>query len=319
MTTATHRGTIDELRKLVDEMPVKASARGLSPLAAVPEPGAAHVLLEDDLVNADDFLDLARTCGARILYYDHDVFTAEAFVVLEDDDPLADGPTAEESLSPNDARLLRKLRRTATRHEGQVTTVIMCFMAEGLLHLWIARAGWHTQLAAERDLFLAEHASAQDTRVEDAHARREAERQRIAAELADDREFRAATKRGHRQDIAALAYPPPATADPGELRQHQWMVSGAARDAADLVEGAARRIYTNLEHDLDPLALEIESAGITHGATTVAARKLVLGDYLLTKTDGYVPPKHFMDRLMLRMQARRQPGRLTVAEPLPLG
>ncbi|MGW6572100.1 hypothetical protein ACWGAN_07970 [Streptomyces sp. NPDC054945] len=53
--------------------------------------------------------------------------------------------------------------------------------------------------------------------------------------------------------------------------------------------------------------------------TTVAARKLVLGDYLLTKTDGYVPPKHFMDRLMLRMQARRQPGRLTVAEPLPLG
>ncbi|MGW6572099.1 hypothetical protein ACWGAN_07965 [Streptomyces sp. NPDC054945] len=190
MTTATHKGTIDELRKLVDEMPVKASARGLVPLAAVPEPGTAHVLLEDDPVNADDFLDLARTCGARILYYDHDVFTAEAFVVLEDDDPLADGPTAEESLSPDDARQLRKLRRTATRHEGHVTTVTMCFMAEGLLHLWIARAAWHTQLAAERDLFLAEHASAQDTRVEDAHVRREAERQRIAAELADNREFR---------------------------------------------------------------------------------------------------------------------------------
>ncbi|MFD6917752.1 hypothetical protein [Streptomyces virginiae] len=317
MTTATHKGTTDELRKLVDEMPVKASARGLSPLAAVPEPGAAHVLLEDDLVNADDFLDLAHTCGARILYYDHDVFTAEAFVVLEDGD--LDGPTAEESLSPDDARQLRKLRRTATRHEGQVTTVIMCFMAEGLPHLWIARAAWHTQLAAERDLFLAEHASAQDARVEDTHARSEAERQRIAAELADDREFRAATKRGHRQDIAALAYPPPATADPDELRQHQWMVSGAARDAADLVEGAARRIYAGLEHDLDPLALEIESAGVTLGATTIAARKLVLGDYLLTKTGGYVPPTPFMDRLMLRMQARRQPGRpTTVAEPLPL-
>ncbi|MFJ6785617.1 hypothetical protein [Streptomyces yangpuensis] len=285
----------------------------------MPEPGGSHVLLEEDVVNAEEFIALAHRCGARVLYYDHDVFTPDDFVLPDDADPLTDGPTVEEQLAPDAARQLQRLRKAASRRWGHVTAVVMCFMAEGLLHLWIARAAWHTQLTAERDLFLAEHASAQDTRVEDAHARREAERQRIAAELADDREFRAATKRGHRQDIAALAYPPPATADPDELRQHQLTVSGAARDAADLVEGTARRIYTNLEHDLDPLALEIESAGITHGATTVAARKLVLGDYLLTKTDGYAPPKHFMDRLMLRMQARRQTGRHTGGEPLPLG
>ncbi|MDA5283880.1 hypothetical protein [Streptomyces sp. Isolate_45] len=104
-----------------------------------------------------------------------------------------------------------------------------------------------------------------------------------------------------------------------QLRRHQWMVSGAARDAGDLVEGAARRIYADFERDLDALALEIESAGVTHGATTVAARKLLLADYLLAKTDGYLPPKHFMDRLMLRVQARRQPARRSVAaQPLPL-
>ncbi|MFJ3861487.1 hypothetical protein ACIPRL_35330 [Streptomyces sp. NPDC090085] len=81
-----------------------------------------------------------------------------------------------------------------------------------------------------------------------------------------------------------------------------------------------RRCLRRLRDELIHRVPEIESAGITHGATTAAARELLLGDYLLTKTGGYVPPKHFMDRLMLRMQARQRPGRpTTVAEPLPLG
>ncbi|MFD9379782.1 hypothetical protein ACFWBH_30430 [Streptomyces sp. NPDC059999] len=138
--------------------------------------------------------------------------------------------------------------------------------------------------------------------------------------LADDPQFRAAAKRTRRQDIAASTYPAPATADADELQQHQWMLSAATSDATELVKSTARRLYTSLERDLEALAQEITTAGVTHGATTAAARKLLIGDYLLAKTDGYPPPGRFIDRLILRIQTRSQPTRHTaLPEPLPLG
>ncbi|UQW99167.1 hypothetical protein [Streptomyces sp. RerS4] len=320
MTTATRTSTTLDLRKLVEEIPLLAAASGLNPLAAVPEPGDTHVLLEEDLVNAEDFIALAHRCGARVLYYGHDAFTAEDFVLLDDADPLADGPTVEQQLSPEAARRLRKLRKAASRRTGHVTAVVMCFMAEGLPHMWIARAAWHTELTAERDLFLAEHECAQESREEDDNARRAAEQQRMAVELADDPDFRAATKRTHHHDIATTAYPPPDTTDADELKEHQWLVRGATRDAIELVDAAARRLYAALGRDLDALAQEIASAGITQGATTVKARTLLVTDFLLAKTDGYSPPARFIDRLMLRVQMHQQPTRRApLAEPLPLG
>ncbi|MFD9379781.1 hypothetical protein ACFWBH_30425 [Streptomyces sp. NPDC059999] len=160
MTTATGKSIADDLRKLVDDIPHLAAEYGLNPLAAVPGPEASHVLLEEDLVNAGEFIALAHRCDARILYYDHDVFTADDFVSLVDDDPLTDGPTREEKLSPEDARQLARLSRAASRRAGHVTVVIMCFMTDGLPHMWISRAAWHTKLTAERDLFLEACASA---------------------------------------------------------------------------------------------------------------------------------------------------------------
>ncbi|MFJ3975952.1 hypothetical protein [Streptomyces sp. NPDC090021] len=320
MTKTTPTSTTSDLRKLVDEIPLMADTRGLNPLAAVPEPGGSHVLLEEDLVNAEDFIALAHRCGARVLYYDHDVFNAEDFVLLSDANPLADGPTAEEQLTPEAARQLRKLRRAASRHASHVTVVVMCFMTEGLPHMWIARAAWHTELTAERDLFLAEHECAQEIRQDDENALKAAEQQRMAADLAENPEFRAATKHTHHHDIAATAYPAPDTTDTDELRAHQRLVRGATRDAIELVDAAAHRLYTALGRDLDALAQEIAVAGITQGATTVKARTLVVSDYLLTKTDGYPPPGRFIDRLMIHVQKRQQPTRRApLAEPLPLG
>ncbi|MEU5810726.1 hypothetical protein [Streptomyces sp. NPDC047718] len=286
----------------------------------MPELEGSYVTLEEDLVNAEDFIALAHRCGARVLYYDHDVFTAKDFVLLEDVDPLADGPNAEEQLAPEAARQLQELRKAASRREGHVTAVVMCFMAEGLPHMWSARAAWHTELTAERDLFLAEHEGAQEVREEDDHARMAAERQRMAAELAGDPDFRAATKRTHHYDIATTAYPPPDTMDADELKEHQSLVRGATRDAIELVEAAARRLYAALGRDLDTLAQEIASADITQGATTVKARTFLVSDFLLAKTDGYPPPGRFIDRLMLYVQMRQQPTRRApLAEPLPLG
>ncbi|GAA1592823.1 hypothetical protein [Streptomyces globosus] len=205
-----------------------ADARGLIPLASVPEVEGSHVLLEEGLVNAEEFIALAHRCGAWVLYYDHDAFTAETFILL-DADPLADEPIVEQQLSPDAARQLQELRTAASRRAGREAAVSMCFMAEGLPHMWLTRADWHTELTAERDRFLAEHGRGSEGRKDYDHARRAAEQQRMAAELAGDPEFRAATKRTHHHDIAATAYPP--AGHFGRRRTQGTPVAGLRRHA----------------------------------------------------------------------------------------
>lgn len=204
--------TVD-LRKLVDQIPVWATETALNPLAAVPEKPGRHVLLEDELVNAQAFGDLAHTRGARVLYYDSETFTADTFTVLDADDEEGEGLTVEKQLSGEAQRELKRLRRAGQCRDGQITAAVMCFMAEGVAHFWGHEAPWHAELTEERDEFLQLHRVSPAAREEDDRARTTAEVERIAAELAGSPEFRAAAKRSHHLDIAANAYPPPVDGD----------------------------------------------------------------------------------------------------------
>jgi hypothetical protein len=57
------------------------------------------VLLTGDEVDAAGFIDLAHTCGARVLYFDSVVFVAEEFAVLDDDGSDLEA-SVEDKLSP---------------------------------------------------------------------------------------------------------------------------------------------------------------------------------------------------------------------------
>ncbi|MCJ0875263.1 hypothetical protein [Streptomyces sp. AP-93] len=318
MSIPVQHSTVVDLRKLVDQVPVWAAEKGMNPLAAVPEAPGRHVLLEDELVNAEAFIGLAHTCGARVLYYDSETFTAEGFVVLDENDE-EDGPTAEQQLDTEAKRELKKLRRATQSCDGQITSVLMCFMAEGVAHFWGHVARWYTELTEQRDEFLQLHRVSQSDRDEDDRARTAAEVERIAAELAAGPEFRAATKRSHHQDIAANAYPPPVDGNDDQLEEHERLIRWAVNQAVTVVEVATRRVYAGYERDLDALAQEIAAARILDGATTIAARTLLVSEHLTATSGGYTPPKRFLDLLMLRPHLRKQPAARTIVnDTLPL-
>ncbi|QHA02242.1 hypothetical protein GQF42_01895 [Streptomyces broussonetiae] len=81
-----------------------------------------------------------------MLYFDSDVFVAKAFAVMDDDGSAKVGASVEGQLSAEAQNDLKRLRRTARSHEGKITSVVMCFMADGLPHYWGEEADWHTDL-----------------------------------------------------------------------------------------------------------------------------------------------------------------------------
>lgn len=320
MSVPVQRTSAVDLQKLVEHVPAWVEEKGMLPLAAVPEGPGRHVLLEGDVVNAAGFIDLAHTCGARVLYHGSEVFTADEFAVLDDaDEDEHEGGGAEDQLSADARRELKRLRRAARSRDGQITAVVLCFVAEGVPHYWGEEASWHTELTGQWAEFTQLHRVSRAEREQDARELTAAEVERMTDELADDPEFRAATKRSHHHDIAATAYPAPSDADDDQLQEHQRIVRWAASKAIDLVEGASRRVYAGYERDLTPLAEEITAKGVLDGATTIGARTLLVSEFLIAKSGGYPPPKRFTDLLMLRPQLRK-PGKTDAAksEQLPL-
>nr|WP_181393171.1 hypothetical protein [Streptomyces rochei] len=263
------------------------------------------MLLTGDEVNAADFIDLAHACGARVLYFDSDVFSAEEFAVLEDDG-LEPEAGVEDQLSAEAQGELKRLRRAARTRAGETTAVGMCFVAEGLPHYWTEQAAWYTDLQDAWTEFTEQNRLSAQERAQDARERADAEAERIAAELADNPEFRAATKRTHYHGIASSAYPPPVGVDDDGVQEHQRVVRWATSRAIELVEEASRRIYAGYERDLEALADEIVHQNVLADATTVNARTLLVGGFLTAKSGGYPPPKRFVDLLMLKPQLRHQ-------------
>ncbi|MGV9565039.1 hypothetical protein [Streptomyces sp. NPDC003480] len=313
MSVPVQRTTGVDLQELVHQIPVWAEAKGLKPLAAIPEGTGRHVLLSGDAVNAEGFIDLAHTCGARLLYFDSDLFAAEEFALIDDDGPVEVGAGVEDQLSAEAQSELERLRRAARARDGKITAVVMCFVVDGLPHYWGEEAAWHTDLQDAWTEFTQQHRLSADERAQDARARTDAEVERIAAELAENPDFRAATKRSHHHGIAGVVCPPPSGADDEEVHEHQRIVRWATNQAMELVEEASRRIYAGYERDLDALADEITQQNVLVGTTTVTARTLIVGQFLTAKSGGYPPPKRFMDLLMLRPQLRR-PQKTQVAK-----
>ncbi|MEV7416608.1 hypothetical protein [Streptomyces sp. NPDC089919] len=283
-------------------MPARAAEKGLKPLPAVPEGASTQVLLTDDVVNAAEFLDLASELQARILYFDSTTFTAEGFAVLDEElDPGID----KMNLTAQDRRELGLLRGDAHTRDGQISEVEMCFVAAGMNHRWVKEAPWHADLQARWSGFLEDLHLSAAMRAQDAHTRAKAEAGRIAALLAERPDFRAATKRSRFYGIADEAYPPPSTGNAEQLHQHRITIDRATDQAMALVDTTAHRIYTGYERDFDALTDEITQQDVLAAAGTVAARNLLLREYLTRKSGGYPPPKRFMELLMLHPQLRR--------------
>ncbi|MER6126214.1 hypothetical protein ABT173_27035 [Streptomyces sp. NPDC001795] len=114
MSVPVRRTVGADLQKLVDQIPAWAQAKGLKPLAALPGGEGRRVLLTGDEVSAADFIDLAHTCGARVLYFDSDVFVADEFAVL-DGDGLEPEAGVEDQLSVEAKEELKRLRRAYAR------------------------------------------------------------------------------------------------------------------------------------------------------------------------------------------------------------
>ncbi|MGW1811906.1 hypothetical protein, partial [Streptomyces sp. NPDC002078] len=104
-------------------------------------------------------------------------------------------------MTTEDGRELKRMRRAARSRTGQVATVAMCFVADGMAHYWIEKAVWHAELQEEWTTFVKQHRLTASERARAARTRADAESERLAAELADDPEFRAATKRARRHSI----------------------------------------------------------------------------------------------------------------------
>ncbi|MGW7819986.1 hypothetical protein ACWGLF_17990 [Streptomyces puniciscabiei] len=285
-------------------------------MAALPRGEGRHVLTGDE-VNAADYIDLAHTCGARVLYFDSDVFAAEEFAVLDGDGPEPEAGV-EEQLSVEVQEELKRLRRAVRTRAGETTSRGDVLRAEGLPHYWTEEAAWHAELQDARTEFTVQNRLSAEERARDARERADAETERIAVELADNPEFRAATKRTHHHGIASSAWPPPVGADDEEVQEHQRVVHWATSRAIERVEKASRRIYAAYERELEALADEIVQQNVLADATTVSARTLLVGEFLTAKSGGYPPPKRFMDLLMLKPQLRRPRKTQTAkAELLP--
>ncbi|MEU6371097.1 hypothetical protein ABZ876_36735 [Streptomyces sp. NPDC046931] len=203
------------------------------------------MLLTGDEIDAQGFIDIAQTCGARVLYFDSVVFAAEEFAVWGDDGSDAESGV-EDELSLEAQKELKRLRRAARAHARQTTVVVMCFVAEGLPRCWSEEAAWHADLQDAWTGFTEQNRLPAPQRAQDARQRADAEAERIAAGLADNPEFRAATKRTHRHGIAGSACPPPVGADDEKPQEHQRIVRRATNRAIDLGEEASRRIYAGM-------------------------------------------------------------------------
>ncbi|MFJ5657494.1 hypothetical protein ACIQD5_29745 [Streptomyces microflavus] len=296
----TQRSVAIDLQDLDQQIPDLAREHSLIPLNSAPAPAGPHVMLSTDTFSPASFMAAAHQGGARFLYYESDRFSAEAFAVIDpgDDD-------VEEHLDSEAKRKLKRIRRAAKSRHEQLSAIGMCFVADGVAHYWFEEAPWFCELQSQWEDFMTQYRVTEQLREEDEQARIDSEIARIAEELQDRPDFRAATKRSHHRDIARTAYPPPADADDEDLQRHQRVVDWATTQAAETVERAARRIYAAHELALQILAEEITHSGILAGATTVAARTLLIQDFLAAKSDGYAAPKRTIDLLLTKVQLLR--------------
>ncbi|GGU42817.1 hypothetical protein [Streptomyces violascens] len=300
MTVCVERNAVVDLETLVQQVPQWARECGMVPLARTPGLTGRSVGLGPDDLGAEEFVGLAREGGARFLYYVAERFEAEDFAVLDDGDE-EDSP--EDRLDADSLKTLRALRRRAKTHDGELDSVALCFVTDGVAHYWAAEAPWRAKLDEQWTEFSNALSYGAQVKAEEMRAHIEQESARPSKELEAHPDMRSA--RGMWAfAIASEVYPAPDGADDETLYAHRRILQGALRDAEAAIGQTAFRLFTRYEQELDTLATEILDQQLLNGATTAAVRRIRVQDFLTEKSGGYAPPKRTVDLLLARPELK---------------
>lgn len=301
-----------KLDQVLQDIPAWAADKDLVALCEMPEPGSGGpAVWIGEQTTAERFVELAGRAGARLLYYSREYFDVAGFLDWAAESDIPELETDADALAQRDfsfGKQLQALRDRARPHADDLATVAMCFVADGVAHYWAARTPWlseldmdHAQLQELRDL-------AEDDQREDDKVRSGADLARMTAELQARADFRQASTRTARRDIAHAAYPAPTVEEPA-FRKHERLVDTAVYQAVDAIEAEALRLYAAAENDWQALVTAILESDALADATTVTVRKIRVTDFLLQRFDGHQPPRRFLELLVndrqIKSTARR--------------
>ncbi|MER6233369.1 hypothetical protein ACFY1L_46180 [Streptomyces sp. NPDC001663] len=279
---------------------------------AVPETDAHAVYLDAQHMDAAAFCQLAVQLEARVLYQDITRFDAGAFTVIEDD-LLEEPPAVPESGCDAD---LDALWAKARSYQGRSASADLCFVSNGVAHIWQATAPWRTELAEELEAWRLAHRQGAEA-VEEEPYDPEAERAReqaMAAQLQELSEFRCAKNALTRREIANRIFPAE-----DEDGRRPWQLGRAITEAHAAVQLAAKAVYADYEAHLDEIADELVASGVLTQVSGASSRRIKAADFLTRRSGGYPPPGRTLTLLLDRPQLkaiRKSPAADSATLPL---
>lgn len=232
-----------------------------------------------ELIAAQDFIKLAGAHSA-LIYVRKTEFDAEEFA---GEHKLTDN---DESVENAEARpAIAELKKDAHRLQGRTFAVELCFVGRGVVHHWDYEAEWFRLLQSRAEATVSGLLEPGDESDDDLHSLTHADRERIAALLLDNREFRAcktkaqirvARKNCPRLDELWRA---------GDLHEVQRTV----QLAADLVIDGANEIYAELRPRYPELAATFAKDKRFLSAKKVSVREWAAEQFLSEHADGFLP------------------------------
>lgn len=300
---------VDELSSIMEQINVLAAEHGLRIVPATPSAGRAPVVeLDGDDLAPRDFLDLAAAVGGPLLYLDcerlDDVLVSFTLHGLEEEAREAEQPGQDlQALR----RRIAKLRKHVSRLAGWPVRLEMAFVSPGgVVHQWVAEAGWHEELQGEID----ELRPPEDE--EEAEQLSPEQEEEIIARGADELlalpGFRAASP-SKRRDVANRYHATrerdgQSTDEP--LPDHLRFAT--IRRALDAAEVEEQSLYANIEQRLPELARLLAADPAYLAAKTAATRKIRTRDFLAAQARGYPAPTRVVDLMLDFLLSRPQAG-----------
>lgn len=100
------------------------------------------VVLSRQHMAASDFIDLAATAGAKLLYVQAEPFSFDTDLNLDDLDENIFGAWDEADAD------VESVRAEARVHDGQIGEIHLGFAMGGVLHCWVAAEAWYSRVMA---------------------------------------------------------------------------------------------------------------------------------------------------------------------------
>jgi hypothetical protein len=138
--------TTDEIDvdRLADAVTMLADKHDLLVVPAMPIAAerAPMVTLNPSDASVEWFVSTAAAAGCRLLYVSRRRFALDHMALLA-------APCDEQDHARPEAVQILRLRASASDHEGHACELGLAFSTEGVLHRWIAMAGWYDRLRAD--------------------------------------------------------------------------------------------------------------------------------------------------------------------------